>query len=423
MNKGIRVGLGGDARSSDGGARRPGWARVTHGAIGSGLVAAVMLVAGPPAGCAAPAEPPQEEEKPAVVHSEASIKVADDREEGEDESAAMDEAHRRFRARLPKMRAIQERFEETLLTHEALASVGIGLAEDGATPVFKVIVTSPELERELPRSFEGVAVHVRLGEHAFLADGGPDCNGGMGPPCHREQLPLPVEMGNSGAWFQGTACSMGFKACDLELGSSVIVTNSHCAQYTGCNLAGINDPFKHVGPMDEMVAGSAVNIGTIAGHAAPSCGGLNNYTDATKVESAFFQSSKNHRDIGTPKHEIIDPVPGWGVQYSGRTTGHNTGTIDAVNVTVMVPVVGGFCCGALTMKDQISFTPKYAIQGGDSGSGVLLRRRLAPQYDRRIAGLLFAGGPGIGYFNSIGRVMSALDLTFDFTQCGFPDDY
>ena len=382
------------------------WVRTAQKAVGSTVAAAVLFVMAQPAGCSS-----EVDESVGGVRSEISI----------DPEAAQ----RAFHAELPRLKAIQERFEEKLFAHEGVSSIGIGLAEDGTTPVFRVIVTKQVVADALPRSIEGVALEISIGGAVKLMDGGPDCNGGMGPPCHRDQQPLPVEMGNSGAWFLGTACSLGFKACDLGTQSSVLLTNSHCAQYkNGCALAAVGDPVEHVGPMDQMPLGSGVTIGNISGHAAPSCGAASNYTDATKVTSAFFQSSRNHRDIGAPKHEISGPLPGWRVQYSGRTTGHNTGVIEAVNVTVNVPVVGGFCCGALTMKDQISFRPKYPIMGGDSGSGVLMNMRGFPKLDNRIAGLLFGADPtaGVGYFNNIDRVLSALNLTLDFTRCGFPPE-
>lgn len=335
-----------------------------------------------------------------------------------------EEDRERFYAQLPRIKAIQERFEAQYMTDERMVSVGISLEKDNRTPIFYVVVADSAMLKMLPEKFEGIGLKTQVGKPLELMDGGPTCNGGAGPPCHRNQLPLPVEMGNSGAWFLGTACTMGFKACDLGSLTSQIVTNSHCAQYkNGCALAAINDPFKHVGPMDAMPPGSNVNIGTISGHAAPVCQTqANNYTDATKVTSAFFQSSKNQRDIGAPKSTPgSNPLPGWNVQYSGRTTGYNRGPIVAVNVTVNVPATGGFCCGALTMKDQISFDPTHSIAGGDSGSGVLIHRPGVPAWDNRVAGLLFGSDGVLGYANNIDRVLSALNLTLDFTQCGLPN--
>ena len=337
----------------------------------------------------------------------------------------MEERMALLEAQLPRLRGIQERYEASLLTEPGFTSIGVGLLEtgdDAVLPVFRVVVTEQALLERLPSEVEGVPLEATLGGPVQLMDGGPTCNGGAGPPCHRNQLPLPVAMGNSGAWFLGSACTMGFKACDLGTLQSVMVTNSHCAQYaTSCALAGIGDPVKHVSPMDDPMPSTAVTIGTIAGHAAPVCStSANNYVDATKVTSAFYQTSRSHRDIGTPPSTLVNPLPGCPVQYSGRTTGHNTGTVSAINVTVVVPATGGYCCGQVVMKDQISFKPRFTIMGGDSGSGLLIDIPSQASLDNRLTGLVFGYDGTLGYANNISRVLTALNVTLDFTRCGFP---
>ncbi|MEZ4296107.1 MAG: hypothetical protein R3B70_14130 [Polyangiaceae bacterium] len=411
-------------------AKAPRWKRAASAATGTLCLltaAFVMLPVGCNSGEGRDASPTGDSKAPPGEPAN-STPVARAEADKADEAAIDTEAEymemlESLHAKIPRLKEIQKRFEPELFSHAGATSIGIGLDADMETPVFHISVTEPELAHKLPREIEGVRTVIRVSEAPHLLDGGPTCNGGSGPPCHRDPQPLPVEMGNSGAWFQGTACTMGFKACDLESGNSVLVTNSHCAQWkTSCAMAALGDPFQHPGPMDQMPPGSGVNIGNISGHAAPSCGGSwGNFVDATKVESAFFQSSRETRDIGSPKNEIINPAPGVRVQYSGRTTGHNTGTIEALNVTVAVPAAGGFCCGSLTMFDQISFRPKYIIQGGDSGSGVLINMIGIPKIDNRVAGLLFAYDGTVGYFNRIDRVLQELGLTLDFTQCGFPD--
>lgn len=387
------------------------------------LLAAAFLT-GLLAGCST-----QEEAAPAAAagalssdpgHADESSSTADS-----SISDGMTEEERRFAERLPLVAEIQARFEPELFARRGVNSIGIGVMGDGVTPVFRIAVSNPELRELLPRAVEGVAVEIHVAAPVRLLDGGPTCKGGMGPPCHVDQLPLPVEMGNSGAWFQAGACTMGFKACDLTTGESVLVTNSHCADYpNGCLPAAIGDPFKHTAPDDS--SGSNVTIGTIAGHAAPICStSADNYTDATKVASASSQSSRNHRDIGTPKNLVGFSLPGRKVHYSGRTTGYNRGEITAVNVTVFVPAAQGFCCGDLVMTDQVSFTPELVINGGgDSGSGVLLQGPFpASLLHNRIVGLLWGTDGSDAYYNNIQRVLSALDLTLDFTECGFPPDY
>jgi hypothetical protein len=390
---------------------------------GAALLAAFL--AGLPAGCSTP-----EEANPAAAAALSCDPGHVDEAWCPTASASSDDMtdkERAFVEKLPQLMEIQARFEPELSAYQGMNSIGIGLATDGVTPVFRIAVSNPELRERLPRTVEGVPVEIHVAGPVRLMNGGPGCNGPMGPPeCHADQQPLPVEMGNSGAWFLGSACTMGFKACDLTTGESVLVTNSHCADYPGnCALAGIGDPFKHTSPNDMDPPGSGVTIGTIAGHAAPSCQNpFGNFTDATKVTSSFYESSRHHRDIGKPKNVPGDSIPGRKVHYSGRTTGYNQGEITAINVTVWVPAQGGFCCGGLTMWDQVSFTPDFPVQGGDSGSGVLLKGPFpASLRHNRIAGLLWGQDNAGSYYNNIHRVLDALDLTLDFTECGFPPEY
>jgi hypothetical protein len=163
-------------------------------------------------------------------------------------------------------------------------------------------------------------------------------------------------------------------------------------------------------------------IGEITGHAAPQCSsGANNYTDATKVDSPNELTSMAVRDIGFPLIFPGDPLPGDRVQKSGRTTGFTEGTVHIVGMSVDVPgpANGGFCCGPLTMNDQIEWDPDpgMALQGGDSGSALL---SVAAQEQQRIVGLNFGQSGPYAYANRIERVLSALNLTLDVVSC-FPE--
>jgi hypothetical protein len=126
----------------------------------------------------------------------------------------------------------------------------------------------------------------------------------------------------------------------------------------------------HPGPLEQI--GNPYEIGNVAEHAAPTCGSANNVLDATKVTSPNTLTSIAVRDVQfclsfTPG----DPMPDDAVQTSGRTTGYQTGEINAINVSYNVPANGGYCCGALTMKQQIEWLSNEPTQGGDSGSGLL----------------------------------------------------
>lgn len=353
------------------------------------------------------------EDASAASNSEAKLSLS--AEASSDAPEDDDPVIEAFRARLPELIAIQDRFEPELFAQPGVTSLGIGLADDWETPVFRIAVSEASLLSRIPPTFDGVPVVTRVTGEVRLLDGGPQCNGGEGPPCHAEQQPLPVEMGNSGGWFLGGSCTLGFKACDLATGDQVFVTASHCAQYpVGCKLADIGDPFTHVGPGDGV---DTVTIGYLAGHAAPSCGSSSNFTDATKVTSGPALTSSAQRDIGPVSGPLfsLGAYPGRKVHYSGRTSGYNKGTIAAVHVTVQVPDLGGFCCGALTMKDQLSFVPKNKVLGGDSGSGVLIDKPNAP--DNRVAGLLWGNDGTNAYMNNVKRIAAALNVSLALDQC------
>jgi hypothetical protein len=330
-------------------------------------------------------------------------------------SGAVEDAARcRFRAEVERLKAIQARHQDRLLALEDVIGVGIGASEDGKRPIFVILVPADAQRPQVPHHIEGVSVRVDRREPIQLLNGVPDCS----TPCHADQLPPPVEMGNSHGWVNGPACSLGFKACDRGTLQMVYVTNSHCNQFQTCSLAHVGNDHQHVGSNDDV--GQSYLIGEIAGHAAPQCSaGANNYVDATKVDSPNELTSMALRDIGFPLIFPGDPLPGDPVQKSGRTTGFSEGTVTAVGISVDVPASGGFCCGALTMNDQIEWQPApgMALQGGDSGSSLL---SVAAQEQQRVVGLNFGQAGSFAYANRIDRVLSALNLTLDVITC-FPE--
>ena len=309
-----------------------------------------------------------------------------------------DRSRERFalRAELDRLKAIQRRHEERILAIQGVHGIGIGRAQAEPRPVFVVLVDQSWPPPAVPDRIEDVEVRLEQRAPVRLLDGAPACGQG-GNPCHREQFPAPVRMGNSGGLQANNgACTLGFKACDLSSGRMVFVTNSHCNVITPapiCSLitpGGNFDEWVHPGLYEQM--GTPYQIGNVAGHAAPTCPGNNNLTDATKVTSPSTLTSMGIRDV--PFYPSItpgDPLPGDPVQKSGRTTGFTLGTVTAVNVTVAVPADGGFCCGPLTMKQQIEWQPQESTAPGDSGSSLL-----STEAPPRVVGLNW-GGDGTLY--------------------------
>src|SRR5262245_33282370 len=210
-----------------------------------------------------------------------------------------------FRAEVARLRQIQARHEEALLRLPGVMGMGIGSSADRSRPIFVVLVeAAAALLPPVPAQIEEVEVRMERREPIRLHDGTPGCT----KPCHANQLPPPVEMGNSGGWIQGKACSLGFKACDLGTGKMVYVTASHCNAQLNCNQNALGSDHQHPGTNDEL--GPPLFIGEVSGHAAPVCrSGANNYTDATKVASPGMLTSMAFRDVGLPEAVPADVLP------------------------------------------------------------------------------------------------------------------
>ena len=281
-----------------------------------------------------------------------------------------------FRAELDRVKAIQRQHEQRILAIKGVQGIGIGRAQNESRAVFVVLVDQSWPPPLVPNRIEDVEVRLEQRAPVRLLHGGPGC-----APCHRDQFPAPVLMGNSGGLQANSgACTLGFKACDLSSARMVFVTNSHCNVITPAPVCGLItaggsfDEWVHPGLFEQM--GSPYQIGNVAGHAAPTCPGNNNLTDATKVTSPSTLTSLGIRDV--PFYPSItpgDPLPGDPVQKSGRTTGYTVGMVTAINVTVAVPADGGFCCGPLTMKQQVEWQPEEPSAPGDSGSSLCPPKR------------------------------------------------
>jgi hypothetical protein len=331
----------------------------------------------------------------------------------EDVAAHADSAARcAFRAEIERLKLIQRRHEDHLLRIKGVVGMGIGKAAHGRRPVFVILVEQGSPRPRLPRRIEGVEVRVEPRAPVGVLDGGACA------PCHREQFPPPVRMGNSGGLIAiNGGCTLGFKACDLGTGRMVFVTNSHCnvvIPAPTCGLAtpgGIVDAWSHPGLFEQM--GTPYEIGNVAGHAAPSCGANNNLTDATKVTSPSTLTSLAVRDV--PFYPSItpgDPMPGDAVQKSGRTSGLTLGEVTTINTTVAVAAGAAYCCGALTMKQQVEWLSDPATGPGDSGSALL-----STEEPPRVVGLHWGSDGTYAYANHIGNVLSALNIALNPTAC------
>ncbi len=314
-------------------------------------------------------------------------------------------------AQVGQLKVIQARQERALLELPGVFGVGITLDREKGRLVFLVLVDREAPMPRIPAALEGVPVRVERDTPPRPNNGGSACS-----PCHANQLSLPAAMGNSGKTTAGCgACTMGFKACDLQTGNTVWVTAAHCAtNNTTCpGSAAIGANTQHVSDLDltpQCTGAGGVSVGTVAAHAPPVVG-INSTTDASSVNSASSLTQTSIRDIGIPSAFPGVALAGDDVQKSGRTTGYTTGVVDAINTTVIV----SYNCGNVTMVQQIRVddtTGDTFCEGGDSGSG-LLNFEDPPE----VVGLVIAGGGDTCWANTAANVLNNLNLSMNHLDC------
>lgn len=292
------------------------------------------------------------------------------------------EAREAVRLETERLAAVQARHQDSILDLPSVHQMGIAVDRASGELVF-LVVAEPEIELPaLPAELEGVRVVVDRAEKARAQDGGQGC-----VPCHANQLATPVAMGNStGNRLFCASCTLGFKVC--RDGQIYYVTNAHCSPDSGGCAGGapMGSVTYHPGPDDVLWCTPTISIGNVSAYATPDCL-ANNEVDLAFVVSSDGSTSWEIRDIGVPDVFPGAAVIGDAVQKSGRTTGHTTGTVDAVNVTADVDME---CCNDVRFVGQIRVVPAAAGEvislGGDSGSA-LVDFAAPPQ----VVGLIFAG--------------------------------
>lgn len=219
----------------------------------------------------------------------------------------------------------------------------------------------------------------------------------------------------------------GTFGCLVRRGSELfILSNNHVL--ADLNKGKPGDPILQPGPADGGTAGDAIatleeSVPLDFGTTEPECRiatllatGLNTLAELTgsrhRLEPVLQTPGVNRVDaalarplstdlvrpdilgIGVPTG-IGEAALGMNVQKSGRTTGHTTGMITQIDVTVRIDYYGP----SALFEGQLIASPMS--QPGDSGSAVL-------DEDRRVVGLLFAGSDAATIINPIAAVLTAL---------------
>lgn len=226
----------------------------------------------------------------------------------------------------------------------------------------------------------------------------------------------------------------GTLGCLVRKGSETfILSNNHVL--ANSNAAAIGDPILQPGPHDggtmanDHIANleAFVPISFVAPEPPSECGfaravisllnaGCRLIGSETRYRIVSIQQTPNLVDAAIARpldpSDVKDEILGIGViqgtvqgalgmriQKSGRTTGHTTGEILQVDVTVNVQYGAGQIA---QFTDQL--LAGAMSQGGDSGSAVL-------DEQRRLTGLLFAGSDSTTIINRIEHVFGALGVT------------
>lgn len=316
-----------------------------------------------------------------------------------------------------RLMRIQARHQPAMMTHPGVIGFGIGVNSDTRQLVYRIFMDEDEpiaSIASMPATIEGVPLEVERRQPMVAINGGDGCI-----PCHSEQLSLPVQMGNSTSFDLAChACTLGFKARDLDTGQLVYMTAGHCAiDATFCPASapiGTMNFHRSTGDNGCSLAG-LLNIGALADRAFPTLGDAN--IDAAEIISSDAQTSSAIRDIGTPSAIPATVLPGDLVQKSGRTTGLTFDTVRFVNLSNLIT----FSCGSSVFNGLIFFEagggcsnpPCASARPGDSGSAVLTRAN-PPQ----IVGLLISATPD-GLFGGvvpIASILNRFNLTLDLSQ-------
>jgi hypothetical protein len=317
-------------------------------------------------------------------------------------------------AQFDAVKAVQKKYEASLLQTAGVVGVGIGLAEGGSDLALHVFF-NPEAAgasaSAIVGSADGIPVEIIESDEikAFAGE------------ANRLQYNLPVPMGastsNSNGCYAGT---LGVRVYRAGQTSKVgYITNTHVASPGGANLC----PGQAAFGVDEFQRASLdtspqcsragwKKIGDLVQHVPLVFGGLfENTVDAAFVASTRTNVKRFILNIGNPSNLTVAAALNMPVQKSGRTTGLRFATVTTLNVTANVNY--GSACGVARFVNQIAITPGTFSAAGDSGS-LILHRTLKDTAGRfRPVGLLFAGSSTMTIANRIDDVLGALSATID----------
>ena len=222
--------------------------------------------------------------------------------------------------------------------------------------------------------------------------------GPIEPPIGPRPAPIGVSTGHPNI----TAGTIGCRVTD---GTNVYaLSNNHV--YADENRASIGDNVLQPGPYDGGEDPRDA-IGTLADFEPINFQRrASNTIDAAiaLTSTLMVGNATPSGGYGTPSSTTVSASIDLGVQKYGRTTGHTSGVITAMNATVRV----GYDSGTARFINQIIIESGGFSAGGDSGSLIVTNDE-----DCNPVGLLFAGNSTVTIANPIDDVLSAFGVSVD----------
>jgi hypothetical protein len=235
-------------------------------------------------------------------------------------------------------------------------------------------------------------------------------------PAHQVFQTRPIQLGTSGGNIKDRSktfcCSGTLGALVARDGVQFVLSNNHVLART--NKGSVGDDIIQPGLIDQTPAcfqDANDAVADLSTWVPITFNGAANVVDAAiaQVRAGKVDTSGAILDIGQVSTAVAPATLGIGVKKSGRTTGLTTGTVAAVNVTIIVrygsPCGGGR--GKATFVTQIRITPSSFSAGGDSGSLIVEDVAVSP----RPVGLLFAGSSTDTFANPIQSALDAFGVS------------
>jgi hypothetical protein len=335
---------------------------------------------------------------------------SDDTAPGEEDAQRAD-----FEEEVERIKGVQERYTERLLSVPGVVGTAVGLMADGE-PAVKLFTRGGITG--VPSALEGVPVITEATGEFFAVS---HRSGGQGAstidPTSRFTRPVPIgtSTGNQGE------CSAGTIGARVKAGSEFFaLSNNHV--YALENNAAIGSNVLQPGLYDTNCSFDANNvIGTLSNFVPINfncaCSFFSCTCDASKdntVDAAIAVSSTSQlgnatpsNGYGIPRSTTAGTTLNQKVQKYGRTTSLTKGSVNGINATLIINYGGKYARfkGQFTVKaSRGAFT-----KAGDSGSLIVTDSGRTP------VGLLFAGNSNgsTAIANSIGPVLAALGVTID----------